>query len=371
MADEKQLHEELLSTWHELKNVLETQNKDAGETKAVISKLNERLDAIETKLNRPPVAPETKTGEKSLEVKAFTSWLRKGIVAPDEAKALATDDQTDGGYLVPSQMRSTIIELLAEYSPIRSLASVETISLGNTLKIPKEGATAFAAGWVGERESRTETTSGKFAMADIPLHEMYAAPRASQTMLDDSAFNMEEWISRKLAQRFAILEGTAFVNGTGQNQPEGLLANADVTTVNSTVADNIAADSLITLVYSLPDAYARNATWLLRRTTVAAIRQLKDGNGQYLWQPGLATSAPNTILGHPYVECPDVPAIAANAYVAIFGDIRAAYQIVDKAGIVTLRDPYSAKPFVEFYTTRRVGGQVVLPEAVRKYRCHA
>lgn len=375
----KQIYEEMQKTWADMKAVLDVQEQEikkhgeaSGETKGAIDKLNARLDELETKMNRPPAGRDGAPAEAP-EVKAFVSYMRKGAdkLLPEEIKALATDTDVEGGYLVPVQTRNRIIEKLVELSPIRSLASIETISVGNTLEVPKEGATDFAAGWTGERAARTETQAGKFAAESIPTHEMYASPRATQWMLDDAAFDVEGWIVRKVSQKMAVVEGTAFISGDSNGKPEGLLTHAGVVVVNSGNASLLTADGLINLFYSLPDAYARNATWLLRRATVGIIRQFKDNQGQYLWQMGIAMGQPAMILGAPYVECPDMPAVAANAFPVVLGDIRSGYQIVDRQGINVLRDPYSAKPFVEFYVTKRVGGQVVLAEAIRKQKIAA
>ena len=377
MSEFKQTFEEMQKTWTALKSTLDQQDAEikrygtvSGETKSQIERLNSRLDDLETKASRPAAAPIEEKGKPTLETKAFRGYLRKGVdsLGPDELKTLATDSDVAGGYLVPTIIRDRIIERLAELSPIRALATIETIGVGRALEIPKEGGVDFAAGWVGERELRPPTTVGSFALERIPVDEQYSAPRATQSMLDDTAFDVEGWIIRKVGTRLAQLEGAAFVSGSGVGQPKGLLTSTDITAVNSGHASLLTADGLISLFYSLPEAYVRNATFLMRRATVAAIRQLKDTQGQYLWQMSIAPGAPATILGMPYVEAPDMPAIAASAFPILFGDFRACYTIVDRQGINVLRDPYSAKPLVEFYITRRVGGQVVLAEAMRRLR---
>jgi len=375
----KKLQEEQNKVWTEMKSVLDQQAAEikkfgdtAPETKAAIDKLNARLDQIETKLNRP--LPGT-TGEDSdaLEKQAksaILAYARKGDarLTPDEQKALVTDQDAQGGFLVPVTMRNRIIELVRSISPIRELASVETITSGNTLQIPKEGATQFECGWVGERQARPETITGTFAAESIPVHEMYAKPHASQQMLDDAAFDVEGWIMRKISQRFAQVEGQAFLTGDGVGKPEGILTHPDIiaNAVPTKNATGLTPDGLIDLYYSLDEVYASRATWLMRRGTIALIRQMKDPVlGLYIWQPGLTSGAPATILGAPYRECVDMPAVATGAMPILFGDFQSGYQIVDKRGINLLRDPFSSKPFIEFYTTRRTGGQVVLSEAIR------
>lgn len=375
----KKLQEEQNKVWGEMKGILDQQSIEikkfgdaAPETKAAIDKMNTRLDQIETKLNRP--LPGT-TGEESEALEkqakaAIMAYSRKGDMklTPDEQKALVTDQDAQGGFLVPVTMRNRIIELVRLVSPIRELAAVETITSGNTLQIPKEGSTQFECGWVGERQPRPETITGTFAAESIPVHEMYAKPHASQQMLDDAAFDVEGWIMRKISQRFAQVEGRAYLLGNGVGQPEGILTHADIisSAVPSGNANGLTPDGLIDLYYDLDEVYVSRATWLMRRGTVAVIRQMKDPvTGLYIWQPGLMNGAPATILGAPYRECVDMPAVAPGAMSILFGDFQSGYQIVDKRGINLLRDPYSSKPFIEFYTTRRTGGQVVLSEAIR------
>lgn len=349
-----------------------------AETKAAMDKIKadlqavqSRLDQVETKAGRPPLGgpgdrPESAGGA---ETKAFTGWMRKGIVGPEEAKALATDDDTTGGYTVPTVLQNRVIEQLVLISPIRRLASAQTIS-GGALEIPKEDG-QFNAGWTSERGARAETGTASFGLLRIPLHEMYAAPRATQTMLDDSNFDVEAWIARKLAERFAQLEGVAFVSGDGVGKPEGLLTAPGVGEVVSGSAAAITTDGMRRLAYGLADPYVNGAVYLMKRATELELALLKDNNGQYLWRPSLQTGAPNTFDGIPIENVPDMPAIAANAYPVVYGNIREAYQIADKATTGMLRDPYSAKPFVEFYTTRRVGGQVLQPDAFKKLKISA
>lgn len=348
-----------------------------GETKAKVDAINDRIDQLDVKLQRVPSGATADNGDDSQQDReyktAFNKYFRKGEKALNEVeyKALATDADPDGGFLLPRNVRAGIIERLVEISPVRALASIETIGIGDSLDVPKEGTTNFDWGWVGERSSRPETTTGTFGLDSIPTHEQYAKPRASQKMLDDNSFNVEGWISRKVDQVFAKGEGTAFISGNGVTQAEGLLTNGDIEEVVSGEAAVLTPNGIIALYYALPEPYAVNATWLMRRATVKAIRLFQDVNEQYLWQPALSDKTPSTILGQPYREAVDMPVVAADAYPILFGDFKAGYVIVDRLGVRVLRDPYSAKPFVEFYTTRRVGGQVVLAEAIVKQKVAA
>lgn len=342
-----------------------------GDTKAAVDGFNARLDALEAKLSRPArsAGAVEMTEQDEQYRKAFAQYFRKGDqkLTEIEIKTLASDSDPDGGYFLPKNVRAGIVERLQQFSPIRELASIETIGIGDSLDVPKEGATNFDAGWTSERSARPETVSGTFGNDNIPTFEQYAKPKASQKMLDDVAFDVEGWISRKVDQRFAILEGTAFVNGNGVTQPEGLMTNADIAAVNSGSGTTLTIDGLYALYHALPEPYAVRATFIMRRATVGVVRTLKDAtSGIYAWQPALGVGNPATILGQPYREALDMPAIAGGAKPILFGDFKSGYQIVDRMGVKVLRDPYSSKPFVEFYTTRRVGGQVILAEAFVK-----
>lgn len=340
-----------------------------------------RLDELETKMNRKAIGGDK--GDGSAEKKgeeAYFKLIRKGVrvlndedleslksvMSPDEIKAISTDNDPDGGYSMPMNRSVRFLEGLVEVSPVRSLATVETISQGDSLEVEGDDVNnEFATGWGSERTAPTETATGKTRLEEIPTHYQWAEPKATQKSLDDPVRNFEAWITRKLSQKFGQAEGLAFVSGTGAGQPEGILVASGITQVNSGHASQVTGNGLSDIYYDLQEAYARNATWMMKRTTVKAIRQLKDSNGQYIWAAGLAGGAPATILNAPYVEAVDMPAVAANALSIIFGDFRAGYTIVDRAGMSILRDPFTGKPFVKFYTRRRVGGQVVTPAALR------
>jgi len=336
--------------------------------KTQLERVQDQLDKLELRLNRPVLGGDGRVrlpGEKTPEEKAFTTWQRRGEkgLTPDEWKLLSVGDDTEGGYLVPAVRAEGIVQKLVEFSPVRELATVVSISTGDAWEMPREGATNWAADWVSETGSRTQTTAQSWALERVQVHEMYANPFITQRMLEDTSFDLDSWIDDGLSRRFGVVEGTAFIGGNGVGKPEGLLTPSSITTVNTGSAADITADGMITTFYTLPEFYAANATWLMRRATIRVVRQLKDGNGQYLWQLGLAGGAPATILDRPYREAMDMPAIAANANVAIFGDIRRAYAIVDRRQMMQVRDPFTSKPNVELYTTKRVGGQPVLVEA--------
>ncbi len=288
------------------------------------------------------------------------------IVSPGEVKALQAVDDTGGGYLAPMDFVQDIIKTIILYSPVRDVATVRQTE-NKSILYPTRTAT-FAAQWVTEQQQRTETTGLKYGQEEILAHEMYALVLITYADMEDAYFDMAQQIQMESAEQFAVTEGAAFVSGNGVGKPEGLLTNANVNNVHTGNANLITADGLINTAYSIKSAYAKNAVWLLNRSTLGAIRTLKDSYGQYLWQPGIASDIPNTILDHPYVETPDMPAVAAGAYPIIFGDIKRAYVIVDRVQMVMTRltERYADFGQIGFIARKRVGGQVVLPEAILK-----
>lgn len=388
---------------------------------AELDKKTARLDAIETALKRAPQGSESEKADASEKVlrKAFRNWLSKGdsnsslsdsimsvfekepelkkhyLELHPETKALAVQDDTAGGYMVHADLTGRIVKRLFETSPIRGVASVATIST-DALEGPKDYDEGTAT-WVAEAGSRSTTNTPKIGMWRIPTHELYAQPAATQKLLDDAAWDPEAWLAGKIADKFARTENAAFVNGTGVGQPKGFLAEtvisdaagASVTNdgvyirdskigyiptgksaafpdAPSAATDGAVANPLIDLVYALKSQYRNMAgtAFAMHRTSLAAVRKLRDNFGNYLWQPGFQ-GQPSTLFGYPIVEFNDMPIIAANSYSIAFANWREAYQIVDRIGIRVLRDPYSSKPFVLFYTTKRVGGATLNFEAIK------
>lgn len=358
----------------QLRDAIDAVGDATQEQKNNMAALQEQLSKLEldVKGNRPTPGASKGEAEHDQETKSFLKYARRGEkgMSAEEVKTLTTDSDSDGGYLVPTNIDRTIREKLILISPIRELAEVITISQGDTMEIPVEDDNAdFGAGWVAERGSRGETSSGKVNMVKITAHEMYANPFISQKLLDDNAYNVEGWINDRVARRMAKVEGSAFVSGDGVGKPLGFLNTASgVPEVVSGHATLLTADGFLAIFYDLPEEYAHNATWTMKRATIGAARMLKDGQGQYLWQPGLQADQPGVLLGRPYRETVDMPTVAASAYPVAFGDFRTAYAVVDRQGVRMLRDPFSAKPFVEFYTTKRTGGAVVQKQALRKLK---
>jgi HK97 family phage major capsid protein len=305
---------------------------------------------------------------------AFRNYLRKGSDAGLEAlqlKALSVGTDTNGGYLVPNQMGETIVRIVNESSPMRALASVETISSDSLDLI--EDTTDMDAVWADETTARdNDTNTATIGRNTIDTFEMYAQPKATQKLIDDGAIDIEQWIAEKVADKFARLEATSFISGNGTTAPKGILtytagtAFGQVQQVPTGTSAVITADSIIQLFYALKDEYSKRATFLMHRTTLQAVRLLKEATtNQYLWQPGLAAGTPDTLLGAPVAIAADMPIPAASSLSIAVGDFKRAYLIVDRVGIRTLRDPFTSKPFVKFYTTKRVGGKVVNTEALK------
>jgi len=308
---------------------------------------------------------------------AFDTFIRKGeeVMGVDERKALSVGSDPDGGYVVNPDLSGRIVAKVFESSPMRAYASVQVISTDAL-----EGLfdlNEASSGWVGETDSRAETNTPQLGKWRIPVHELYAKPKATQKLLDDASINMEAWLASKVAEKFARDEANAFVVGNGVNKPRGFLTYASGTTLPGTIeqfptgaSGALAAapdggDALINALYGLKQQYRANATWFMNRATTKLVRKAKDSDGAYIWSPGIQAGQPATLLGYPVAAFEDMPDPASNSLSIAVGDMREAYQIVDRIGIRTLRDPYSAKPYVEFYTTKRVGGDVVNFEAIK------
>jgi HK97 family phage major capsid protein len=334
-----------------------------------------RLDQIETAIDRPAfegAEHKALAPEQGQYRKAFCNYLRKGMDAGLEAwasKALSVGSDPDGGYLVTPTMSQKIVSAIFETSPLRQVASIETIST-DALELLDDHDQA-AAGWTAETSSVSDTNTPQVAKRNIPVHELYAQPKATQKLVDDAAIDIEAWIAAKVADIFSRKENTAFISGNGVGQPRGILtytAGTDwgqIVQIDSGTDGAVTADGLIKVFYALKDAYMKRATFLMNRSVVQAARLLKDTTNQYLWQPGLAAGTPDTMMGVPVVMASDMPVAATDSLSVAVGDFESAYQIVDRSGISILRDPFTDKPFVKFYTTKRVGGDVINFDAIK------
>jgi HK97 family phage major capsid protein len=333
--------------------------------------VKDQVDRIETMLKRPEMGLSTQSIDEKAQI--FEKYLRKGKESLDEVelKALTVSNDTTGGYLAPPEYVQELLKTVTEISPIRSIARIRSTGQ-RSVQMPKRTG-QFSAQWVAETGTRSETTGYAVGMEEIPTHEHYALVDISEQDLEDTVFDLEAEMSGEFAEQFAKAEGTAFVSGNAVGRPEGLLTNGSVGETVSGSASAVAADGLISLVHAIKSDYARNGTFVFNRTTLASIRKLKDTAGQYVFQAGmmLTSGVPNSILGYPYVEATDMPDEGSNTYPVLFGDFARGYMIVDRVNLAVLRDPFTQATSgnVRYVARRRVGGQVIQAEAIRKLKC--
>lgn len=342
------------------------------------------LDRLALKKARPALDGEAGGGSEHKD--AFDAYVRRGddraILAIDQ-KAMSYGSAADGGYLAPAETEAAIGKRLASLSPIRAIASVRQVSTA-VLKKPFQ-LTGPASGWVGETEARPQTTTPTLSELAFPAMELYAMPAATASLLEDSIVDLDEWLASEVEAAFAEQEGAAFVAGDGADKPRGFLDYAVVDdgtwswgnlgAIDTGVAGELpasnASDVLIDTIYALKAGYRQNATWVMNRKVQASIRKLKDADGNYLWQPPAQAGGKAMLMGFPLVEAEDMPDAAVDATPIAFGDFGRGYLIVDRTGVRVLRDPYSAKPYVLFYTTKRVGGGVQDFSAIKLVRYSA
>ncbi len=334
-----------------------------------------RLDRVSRAAARPVI--EGLTIPTSAEVKGFVDgYLRLG--RETELKSLSGAVAADGGYAVPREIDALISARLKNISPIRAIAQVVQTGTAGYRKLVTTGGTA--SGWVSEVAARPGTATPTFAEIAPPSGELYANPAASQAMLDDAAFDVQSWLADEIAMEFARAEGAAFIGGSGTNQPKGFLSAptstaADAARTFGTLqyipsGDDAGFDTapeltLIDLVHSLKAGHRQGASWVMNSATLAEVRKLKASDGSFLWQPGLMEGQPNRLLGYPVVEAEDMPDIAADTFPIAFGNFRAGYLIAERSATSILRDPFTNKPFVHFYATKRIGGQVLDSDAIK------
>jgi len=338
------------------------------------------LDALSLKALRPALGSPGARVMPSEHRSAFEAYVRSGddrLLRSLDKKAMSYGSGQDGGYLVPAETETEIGKRLTALSPIRSIAAVRQVSSA-VLKKPFMTA-GPATGWVAETAARPQTNSPTLAELSFSTMELYAMPAATQTLLDDAVVNLDEWIGAEVEAAFATQEGTAFVSGDGTNKPKGFLGYTIVdeaswswgnvgylaTGVSAGLPVSNPSDKLIDLIYALKAGYRQNASWVMNRKVQASVRKLKDADGNYLWQPPASTGGRATLMGFAIVESEDMPDPAANSLSIAFGDFSRGYLVVDRTGVRVLRDPYSAKPYVLFYTTKRVGGGVQDFDAIK------
>ena len=352
---------------------LERQDEEVAQLREEMAQLKARVDAQAVAGARPALS-----GAKAQASPFVENYLRKGLESGVEMKAVAGTTDSAGGYAVPEEIDSEIGRLLTAISPIRSIANVGKVGSAGYRKLVTAGGTP--SGWVGDTAARPETGTPSFIEVAPPSGELYANPAASQAMLDDAAFDVEAWLASEIATEFARAEGSAFVSGNGINRPKGFLA-----ALNSAQGDHLRAfgtlqylatgaaggfganpgDRLIDLVQTLRPPYRQGAVFVMNSATASSIRKFKTSDGAFLWQPGLAAGQPDSLLGYPVVEAEDMPDVTADSLSIAFGNFRVGYLIAERTETQILRDPFTNKPFVHFYATKRIGGQVANSEAIK------
>lgn len=319
--------------------------------------------------------------------KAFDQYFRKGRGEEElreiEKKALSVGTDPDGGMVVPTQMEGAIDRVITEVSNVRQIARVVSVSTASYKRMTGQGGAT--SGWVGEQQARPVTDTPTLSSQEYPVMEIYAMPAATQSLLDDAAINIDNWLADEVAIEFAFQEGSAFVNGSGAAKPKGFLQGDKVRENNwswgntgyvvtgtsgafRSAAAGDGATNIIDLVYALKPIFRSNSRFTMNRKTVSEIMKLRDSDGRPLWHTNLREGQPDTLMGYPITELEDMPDIAANSYSIAFGDFRRGYLIVDRIGTRVLRDPYTSKPNVLFYTTRRVGGGLAHYDAIKLLR---
>lgn len=347
-----------------------------------------KLEEIEKKANRPE-GFETKEGKQKVQDEYKEAFLREFVckgrdneaLRSLEAKAVNVTTAGDGGYAVPEILDRAIIKRMAEVTPMRRLASQITVSTPDYKVLADVGG--ITSGWVDENDARSETNSATLQEITAVMGEIYGAPRATQTALDDLFFDVEGWLVNGLADKFTLEEAIAFVTGDGSKKPKGFLGYTTAAVADGSrtfgviehVAtgtsggfgndDVVAVDKFIDLQTKMKTQHLPGCVWAMNRRTAGTVRKFKDGDDKYIWQPGMQAGEAPQLLGHPVEKLDAMPNIGANSLSVAFANFKRGYLIVDRIGFRLLRDPYTAKPYVEFYATKRVGGMIVDDEAIK------
>ena len=390
-ADARALANEMMAAFEALKATNDARIEEIEKRGAPDALLDAKLKKIEQSLDRQRSALERLALEQARQAmgddprkgdpehkSAWATYMRRGDdsgIARLDLKSVNVGTEAQGGYVAPPELDRLIEQRLMASSPMRQIATVRQTS-ATVFRKPVSLGTSSA--WAAETGSRTETTAPQLDLLEFPAAELYAMPAATQTLLDDAYADVDEWLADEVEASFSAQESTAFVTGDGSNKPKGFLSYDMVADAShawdkigfilsggaGAFASSNPADKLIDLVYALKSQYRANARFVMNRRTVSAVRKLKDGDSNYLWRPGAAGESAS-LLGYPVTEIEDMPDIAANSFSIGFGDFRRGYLIVDRQGARVLRDPYSLKPYVLFYTTKRVGGGVQNFDAIK------
>lgn len=390
MAPEvKTMIDDIQREWRELKGVIEGRAKEEkdrfgsvlGDTQAKMDTITARLDAIEVKLARPGSGSGSEVADAAKLAAKQAAWdklLRKGLHSLEQAerdilgkKVMTAGDDSTGGYGTTAEFDKEIIKGVTELSPVRSLASVRTTGKRSIKVMKRTGS--FSAVWVSETGTRSETAGLKYGLEEIPTHEIYALVDVSRQDLEDTDFDLEAELRSEFAEQFAVAEGTAFVSGSGNGKPEGINVNAAVSVDNSGDASKITYNGFVAISHNIKGFYHQNGQFILNLKTLGKARQLMNVvTGELLWAP-MAAGAPSTILGKPYTIVPDLEDEGANKFPVFFGDFKRAYRLADRVAMEILRDEVTqaTSGAVRFIARKRLGGQVVVAEAIRKMKCAA
>ena len=337
-----------------------------------------RLDRALSRDRRPMIGGEPAEPVSAPEAKAaWDGYLKTGAAAGLEVKTGLSTGASSGGYVVPYETERAIERRLMAVSPMREIATVRTVAAG-VFRKPVSTA-GVAAGWVAETAARPETDPATLALLEFPSADLYASPAATQSLLDDALVDLDEWLAGEVEDAFAAQETQAFVTGDGTNKPRGFLAYPTVADADQEwgqighvasgaeggFAETDPTDRLIDLIYAPKAQYRPNGRFVMNRRTVSAVRKFKDADGNYIWQPAARLGETASLLGYPVTEIETMPDVAAGSLSIAFGDFQRGYLIVDRAGVRVLRDPFTAKPYVLFYTTKRVGGGVQNFDAIK------
>lgn len=343
-----------------------------------ISAIQAQLDEVQKQAQRlKPADGQDSDPKKAEHRKQFVNYMRgaRGAEAALIQAAVSVGSDPAGGYAVPETLDLNIERYERDNTPMRGVCTVVALSNENYIKLVSQGGAG--SGWVGEQEARPETTTPTLAELRPYFGEIYAEPKTTQRALDDMAIDPEAWLSEEVGIEFAEKENDAYTRGNGVKKPKGILSYTLSTDVDGTrafgsiqkivsgSAGAFVADKVIDLVHALKRGYRANAQFMMSNLSLAALRKLKDGQGNYLWQPDFSGGSSGTLLGYSITENDDVPDPAADANALLFGDFRRAYTIYDIRGVRMLRDELTSRPYVKFYTTKRVGGMLVQDRAVK------
>lgn len=360
-----------------------------------VARLQKAMDELQAKMSRPgaPGSVSEKDALKADHKAAFLDgFVRKGRTEDLDAlqkKAMNITTDADGGYAVPEELDRTILSLMLLASPMRSVCNVITVGTSDYKKLV--GLHGATSGWVDEDDARPETNTPQLGQVTPYMGELYANAFATQTMLDDAFFDAEQWLIGELVEKFSVDEGTAFTTGNGTKKPKGFLAYTQASTDDGTRAFGQIQylptgtsgafktpsasvnpnDDLIDLIYKMKAPLRAGASYMTAGKTLATVRKWKDQEGNYIWQPAMQAGQPSLLNGYAVVENEDMPAIGSGTVPIAFGNWKRAYTIVDRIGIRTLRDPFTNKPYIGFYMTKRVGGMLVDSEAVKVLKLSA